>query len=71
MSDKKSGLGVPLAVIGACAAFLAVILLLLSGGGEEEANPAIGFPVVLIVLAVVAVVAALVWRVVSRKRSGG
>lgn len=69
MSDNRNGLAVTLAVVGGCLAFFLVIVFLLVGRGEQEANPAVGFPIVLIVLTVVAVVAALVWRAVSRKRS--
>lgn len=68
MSNKRNGLGVTLAVVGACVAFFAVILLLLFGRGEQDADPAVGFPVILVVLAVVAVALALGWRAVSRKR---
>ncbi|HVM28904.1 MAG TPA: hypothetical protein VM433_14695 [Mycobacteriales bacterium] len=51
----------------------AVALLLLAGPasaqGGGEAQPAdTGFPIALLVLAVVAVVFALVWRVVSKRK---
>ena len=69
MSDNRNGLAVTLAVVGGCLGLFLVIVLMLATGGEEDANPAVGFPIVLVGLAVVAVVTALVWRVVSRKRS--
>jgi hypothetical protein len=69
--NDRGGVGVPLAVIGGCAAFFAAILLLLGlNGNDDENTAAVGFPIILGVLAVVAVVGALVWRAVSRKRSG-
>jgi membrane protein implicated in regulation of membrane protease activity len=56
-------------------ALVAALTLLLAGPaaatGGGDAQPAdIGFPIVLLVLAVVAVVFALVWRAVSRRRQG-
>ncbi len=70
MSDKRNrGLGVPLAVIGGCVAFFALLLVLLSRNRSSDDNPALGFPIVLVVLAVVATVVAVVWRLASRKRS--
>lgn len=48
----------------------ALLLLAVPATAQEDAgNPAdVGFPIVLLVLAVVAVVFALVWRAVSKKR---
>jgi membrane protein implicated in regulation of membrane protease activity len=54
------------------AAVAAVPLLLLALAGPalaQEGNPAdVGFPIVLLVLAVLAVAFALVWRAVSRRK---
>lgn len=69
MSNDRGGLAVPLAVIGGCVAFFALILLLLSRSGISDDNPAAGFPIVLVVLAVVAGLVALVWRLVTRRRT--
>lgn len=59
----------PLAL--ACLPLTPALLLLLAGpaAAQQADQPAdVGFPIVLVVLAVVAVVFALVWRAVSKKR---
>ena len=60
---------VPAAVITGCVALLLVVIALASRSGASDDNPAVGFPIVLAVLAVVSMVFALVWRAVARKRS--
>lgn len=47
-------------------AYLALALL---SQEEPASNPALGFPVMLLVLAVLATVFALVWRTISKRRS--
>lgn len=52
-------------------ALVSLALLALAGpaAAQEADNPAdVGFPIVLVVLAVVAVVFALVWRSVSKRK---
>ena len=67
--NKNRRLLVPAAVITGCVALLLLVIALASRSGASEGNPAVGFPIVLVVLAVVSVVFALVWRAVSRKKS--
>ncbi len=57
-------------------ALLPVVLVLLPAGPAaaqdgDGGNPAVGFPIAMLVLVVVAVVFALVWRTVSRRRQQG
>ena len=59
----------------AAVALAAVLSLLLAGpaaavGGQDDQPAGYGFPIVILVLAVVAVVFALVWRAVSKRRHG-
>ncbi len=68
MKDNNRRLFVPAAVIAGCLALLLVLIALASRSGASDDNPAVGFPIVLAVVAVVAVVTALVWRAVSRKK---
>jgi len=68
MSDKHSRLAVPVAVILGCLALLIVVIVMASQSGAGETNPASGFPIVLGVLAIVALVTAVVWRSVSRRK---
>ena len=68
MSDNNRRLLVPAAVIAGCLALLLVLIALASRSGASDDNPAVGFPIVLAVLAVVGVVTAVVWRAVSRKK---
>lgn len=69
MSDKRNPLLVPAAVIGACLVlFLVLVWLATRTEGGEDVNPAVGFPIVLVVLGVLAVVTAVVWRVVARRK---
>ena len=68
MSDNRSRLGVPLAVALGCLAFFLLMVGLATRDGSSDDNPAIGFPIVLVLLAVGATVLALVWRAVSKKK---
>ncbi len=67
-NNRNRRLVVPAAVIAGCLALLLVLIALASRSGAADDNPAMGFPIVLAVLAVVGVVTALVWRAVSRKK---
>ena len=71
MSSGASGQHGPmLAPLLALVPAAGLLLLLASPATAQDiGNPAdVGFPIVLLVLAVVAVVFALVWRAVSKKR---
>jgi hypothetical protein len=57
----------------AVAALLPLALLLLAAPASAQdsgTDAEVGFPIILLVLAVVATVFALVWRAVSRKKQG-
>ena len=69
MKDNNRRLVVPAAVIGGCLALLIFVIVLAGMSEAPDRNPAVGFPIVLAVLAVLAVVGALVWRAVSRRKS--
>ena len=59
---------VPAAVFAGCLTLFLVLIALATREGAADDSPAVGFPIVLVVLAVVSVVVALVWRAVSRKK---
>ena len=67
MTRKQNGLGLTLAVVGGCLALLLVLIALATRGGAEDDNPALGFPVVIGGLIVVATLVALVWRAATKK----
>ena len=67
--DNNRRLIVPAVVAAGCLGLLLLLIALATRDGAADDNPAVGFPIVLTVLAVVSVVGALVWRVVSRKRA--
>jgi peptidoglycan/LPS O-acetylase OafA/YrhL len=68
MSDNRR-LIVPLAVIVGCLAFFLLIVVLVGLTSTDDVNPAVGFPIVLVVLGVVGVIGALAWRAVARRKS--
>ena len=68
MSDKHSRLAVPVAVVLGCLTLFLVVLGLIAVTDNDDVNPAIGFPIVLAVLAVVVLVTAVIWRVVSQRK---
>jgi membrane protein implicated in regulation of membrane protease activity len=69
MNDTNRRLGTPIAVISACAVLFLGLIALAVFGPNEAPNPALGFPIVLGVLAVVAVLGAVAWRSMSRRKS--
>ncbi len=69
MKETNRRLIVPIATVAGCLGLLLALIALVSRSGASDDNPAIGFPIVLAGLAVVAVAFALVWRAVSRKKS--
>jgi len=69
MEERNRRLLTPAFVIAGCLALLLVVIALASRSGSSDDSAAIGFPIILGVLAVVAVVGAVIWRAVSRKKS--
>lgn len=69
MKDNNRRLVVPAVVAAGCLAFLLLLIALANRDGASDDSAAVGFPIVLVVLAVVSLVAALVWRGVSRRKS--
>ena len=69
MNDTNRRLVTPIAVIAGCAVLFLALIALAVFGPDEAPNPAVGFPIVLAVLALVAVGGAVVWRSASRRKS--
>ena len=67
MDEKNRRLLTPIAVIAGCALLFLAVIALAVLGPDAAPNPAVGFPIIMGVLFVVAVVGSLVWRSVSRK----
>ena len=67
MTRKQNGLGLTLAVVGGCLALLLLIIGLTTRDGAQDDNPALGFPIVLGGLIVVATLVALGWRAATKK----
>ena len=68
MSDKQNGLGLTLAVVAGCLGLLLLVILLITQVSAQEADPALGFPLVMGALIVLATAAALGWRAASKKK---
>jgi hypothetical protein len=69
MEEKNRRLLTPALVIGGCVALLLVLIALTTRDGSGDDSAAIGFPIVLAGLAVLAVVGGLVWKAVSKSGS--
>ena len=69
MKSQNQRLLTPALVFVGCLALLLLIIGLASRGGSGDDSAAIGFPIILGVLAVVAVVAGAVWKAVSKKKA--
>lgn len=69
MTRKQNGLGLTLAVVGGCLALLLLLIALATRDGAADDNPALGFPIVLGALVVIATLVALGWRAVAKKKS--
>lgn len=69
MTRKQNGLGLTLAVAGGCLALLLLLIALATRSGASDDNPAVGFPIVIGALIVVATLVALGWRAVNNKHS--
>ena len=67
MSRKQNGLGLALAVIAGCLALLLLLIGLANRSGAQDDSAALGFPIVLGGLIVVATLVALGWRAVTKK----
>ena len=67
MTRKQNGLGLAAAVAAGCLVLLLLLIALATRSGAQDDNPAIGFPIVLGGLVVVATLVALVWRAVTRR----
>jgi hypothetical protein len=69
MKEKNRRLVTPALVIGGCVALVLVLIALATRSGSGDDSAAIGFPIVLVGLAVLAVVGAFVWKAVSKSGS--
>lgn len=69
MSDKRHGLGLTLTVAAGCLALLLLVIALIDRAGAGDTSPAIGFPLIMLGLIVLATVAALGWRAASKQKS--
>ena len=69
MKEQNRRLLTPALVIAGCIALLLVLIALATRSGSSDDSAAIGFPIVLVGLAVVAVVGMFVWKAVSKKKS--
>ena len=69
MKQQNQRLLTPALVIVGCIALLLLVIGLASRGGSGDDSAAIGFPIILGVLAVVAVVGMFVWKAVSKKKA--
>ena len=69
MSKQRSSLLVPALVVLGAVALMAFLIARLASGAANDDNPAVGFPIVLVVLAVVGSVVAVVWKLVSQRKS--
>lgn len=67
LTRKQNGLGLTLAVVGGCLALLLVVLALVTRDDASDDSAAIGFPVVIVGLIVVATLFALGWRALSKR----
>lgn len=68
MSDNRNGLGLTIAIAAGCLALLLLVIALITQVGAEDTNPAIGFPLVMGGLIVLATAGALGWRAASKKK---
>jgi hypothetical protein len=72
MTDKQNGLGLTAVVVAGCLGLLLLVIALVARTDGEQVNPALGFPLVMAGVVVLATALALGWRAVSkRKQSSG
>jgi hypothetical protein len=69
MKEQNRRLLTPALVALGCVALLLVLIALTTRDGASDDSAAIGFPIVLGVLAVAAVVGGAVWKAVSKKKA--
>ena len=69
MKSQNQRLLTPALVFVGCLALLLLVIGLASRSGSGDDSAAIGFPIILGVLAVVAVVGMFVWKAVSKKKA--
>lgn len=69
MSKQRSNLLVPALVALGAVALMAFLIARLASGAANDDNPAVGFPIVLVGLMVVGSIVAVVWKVVSQRKS--
>ena len=67
MTRKQNGLGLTLAVVAGCLGLLLLVIGLASRDGAQDDSAALGFPIVLGGLMVVATLVALGWRAATKK----
>lgn len=67
MTRKQNGLGLAAAVAAGCLALLLLLIALATRTDAQDTDPALGFPLVLGGLIVVATLVALAWRAVTRR----
>ena len=70
MKEQNRRLLTPALVIAGCIALLLVLIALATRSGSSDDSAAIGFPIVLVGLAVVSVIGMFVWKAVSKSKSG-
>lgn len=73
MTRKQNGLGLTAAVVAGCLGLLLLVIALIARTEDsEQVNPALGFPLVMAAVIVLATALALGWRAVSKnKESSG
>ena len=69
MKEQNRRLLTPALVIAGCLALLLVVIALAARSGSSDDSAAIGFPIVLVVLAVLSVGGMFVWKAVSKRKS--
>ena len=69
MKEQNKRLLTPALVIAFCVALLLVLIGLATRSGARDDSAAIGFPIVLGVLAIAAVVVGALWKAASRKKA--
>jgi hypothetical protein len=69
MKESNRRLLTPALVIGGCIALLLVVIALATRSGAADDSAAIGFPIILGVLAIAAVVVGAVWKAASKKKA--
>jgi Kef-type K+ transport system membrane component KefB len=69
MTDRQNGLGLTAAVGAGCLGLLLLVIALIARTEDsEQVNPALGFPLIMAGVVVLATALALGWRAVSKKK---